>query len=359
MRLKIGRHLFCFAMAIACLFGINSIRAFAQAGSQGKILLSVNDSSGAAIPGAQLELVERSTNSIRSAKSESNGAYTFVAIPIGTYSVKISKPGYAAQQFETVVVEASHTTLVNAVLPVGQVTEVVNVTGSTTPVLETSSNAIGTVVDMKQIEDLPLQGRDLTSFSQLVAGYNGTFNGLPSTDQGSNIDGVVGSSNRMKFGGNTEPSVAPRLESIEQMTVQTDQLDLNAGFGQSSTQLNFVSRSGSNRLHGRAYEDFRNSGLNANSFENNTAGVRKNKLILNDFGVSVGGPILHDKLFFFGTFAMSKQPGSLSASNNIFTSDAQQGIFSYQGLSELRDRVSVRSDQQGSGSWGRHIDFRS
>ena len=332
-----------FVLAAACALGLSGVPAFSQAGSQGTILLTATDATGAVVPGAILELVNPSTNSVRKAESERSGTYSFVGMPIGTYDLKVSKQGYATQLVHGIVVEASHTTPVSVILLVGQVSEVVEVTGSSTPLLETSTNALGTVVDMKEIEDLPLQGRDLTSFSQLVAGYNGTFNGLPSTDQGNNIDGVVGSPNRMKFTGNTQPAVSPRLESIEQMTVQTDQLDLNAGFGQSSTQLNFVSRSGSNRFHGRVYEDFRNAALNANSWANDVAGIRRNSLILNDFGVSVGGRILRDKLFFFGSFAMSKQPGSLSASNNFFTSDAQQGNFSYTGTDGATHTVNVLS----------------
>lgn len=331
------------ALAIVCALSIPSLPAVSQAGSQGTVVITATDSTGAMVAGASLELVDRSTNSIRSGSSERTGSYTFVGLPIGTYSLKVSKPGYTTQLLQRIVVDASHTTSVATVLTVGEVAQVVDVTGAGTTVLETSSNAIGTVVDMKEIEDLPLQGRDLTSFSTLVPGYNGTFNGLPSTDQGSNIDGVVGNSNRMKFMGNTQPAVSPRLESIEQMTVQTDQLDLNAGFGQSTTQLNFVSRSGTNHYHGRVYEDFRNSGLNANSWQNDAAGVRKNKLILNDFGASVGGPLLHDKLFFFGTYAMSKQPGSLSATNNVFTSAAQQGNFEYQGTDRATHSVNVFS----------------
>jgi hypothetical protein len=198
-------------------------------------------------------------------------------------------------------------------------------------VLETSSNEIGTVVDIKQIEDLPINGRDLTAFAGLVAGYNGTYNGLPSNDQGSNIDGVIGNSSRMKFTGNLEPAVSPRLEDIEQMTIQTDQLNLNSGFGQASTQVNFVSRRGSNQYHGRVYEDFRNAALNANSWTNDVNALPKNKLILNDFGGSVGGPVFRNKLFFFGTFAMRKVPGSFNASDDIFTSAAQAGNFTYGG----------------------------
>jgi len=329
------------ALLGAITIGLSAVPAFSQSGSQGSIVLTAADSTGAVVPGATLELVDPSTNNIRRAESERTGTYSFAALPIGTYSLKVSKQGYETKLVRNVVVEASHITSVSVVLAVGQVSDVVEVTGSSTPVLETNSNALGMVVDMKQIEDLPLQGRDLTAFSQLVAGYNGTFNGLPSTDQGNNIDGVVGSPNRMKFTGNTQPVVSPRLESIEQMTVQTDQLDLNSGFGQASTQLNFVSRSGSNRFHGRVYEDFRNAALNANSWANNSAGIRRNSLILNDFGGSVGGPILRDKLFFFGSFAMSKQPGSLSATNNVFTTAAQQGNFSYQGTDGTTRTVNV------------------
>ena len=339
---KCQRILFCL-LGFTLGAAVAPPLAHAQAGSQGTIIVTVQDATAAVIPGASLELTERATNSVRKAVSGGNGTYSFVGLPIGAYTLSITKPGFETKIFQSLIVQASQTTPILTMLNTGKVSQVVEVSAASTPVLETSSNAIGTVVDLKQIEDLPLQGRDLTTFSRLVPGYNGTFNGLPSTDQGSNIDGVVGAPNRMKFGGNTQPSVSPRLETIEQMTIQTDQLDLNAGFGQSSTQLNFVSRRGSNNFHGQAYEDFRNSGLNANSFSNDVAHVRRNKLILNDFGVSGGGPVLHDKLFFFGSFAMSKRPGSTTATNNFFTSAAQQGNFVYQGTDNVTHTVNVLS----------------
>jgi hypothetical protein len=158
---------------------------------------------------------------------------------------------------------------------------------------------------------------------------DGTWNGLPSIAQGSNIDGVIGQAGRMKFGGNAEPAVQPRLENIEEMTVQTDHLDLNQGYGTSNMQINFVTRRGSNAFHGRVYEDFRNSALNANSWSNDAIGAPKNHLILNEFGGSLGGPIFKDKLFFFGTFAMSKRPGKSNASVWVMTPATQQGDFTY------------------------------
>jgi len=323
------RSLAAFVMSLAAVLMLGGLYAPAQSGSQGKIVVSVEDPSGAMVPEAALTLVAQRTNDVRTAQTTGGGTYTFVNLPIGTYKLTISKTGYANKVYDSVLVQASQSTDLKAALSVGSATDTVRVEAESAPVLETSSNQIGTVVDIKQIESLPLNGRDLTVFAQTVAGYNGTYNGLPSTDQGSNIDGVIGNSSRMKFSGNAQPAVSPRLEDIEQMTVQTDQLDLNSGFGQASTQINFVSRRGGNQFHGRVYEDFRNAALNANSWRNDVAKLPKNKLILNDFGGSVGGPILKDKLFFFGTFATRRVPGSFSPYNYLLTSAAQGGDFTY------------------------------
>ena len=166
--------------------------------------------------------------------------------------------------------------------------------------------------------------------------YNGTWDGLPAIAQGNNIDGVIGSPSRMKFGGNSQAIVSPRIEAIEEMTVQSEPLNLDQGYGQANMQLNFVTRRGSNAFHGRLYEDFRNDGLNANSWLNDTITslnpsnpARKNLLHENDFGVSAGGPIIKDKLFIFGSYAELKIPGAYSTSNNLFTQAAQAGNFTY------------------------------
>jgi hypothetical protein len=164
--------------------------------------------------------------------TQSGGSYNFVNLPLGTYRLIISKEGFKAQAFQSVVVQAARVTDVKGRLEVGATTQTVDVTATATPVLEATSNMIGTTIDIKQIEDLPLQGRDLSQLATLTPGYNGTWNGLPSIDQGNNIDGVIGSPTGMKFSGNSQSVVSPRSEDIAEMTVQTDQLDLNQGFGQ-------------------------------------------------------------------------------------------------------------------------------
>src|SRR6266699_2651399 len=154
------------------------------------------------------------------------------------------------------------------------------------PIIETTSNAIATTIDMKQIEDLPLQGRDISSLAFLTPGYagtpgNGTWNGLPLIAQGNNIAGISASTSRMKFAGNNQPGLEARLEDLQEMTVQTGQTDLSQGLGTASMQVNFVTRRGSNDLHGRVFDDFRNTALNANSWFNNATSQPRTPIILN------------------------------------------------------------------------------
>ena len=333
----------CVVIALAAFLVIGVPSVQAQHGSEGTVTITVLDPSGSVVQGADLELRDTATNSIRRATTQEQGIHTFPSLSLGKYSLTVKKAGFQSQEFTDVIVQAAKTTDITANLKVGAISETVQVTGGTAPLVETTTNAIGTNIDMKQIEDLPLQGRNLAALSQLVPGYggvngSGTYDGLPAIAQGNNIDGVISSTSRMKFGGNDAPDLEPRLESMQEMTVQTEQLNLDQGFGQSNMQLNFVTRRGSNAFHGRVYEDFRNSSLDANSWLNDTLTAidptnpaKKNHLILNEFGVSVGGPIIKDKLFFFGTYAESKQPGAYTALNYLFTQAAQTGNFTYNG----------------------------
>ena len=342
-----------FTIALLSVLLLAGSRTFAQEGTQGKIVVTVDDTTGAVVPGAKLTLVNQATNDTYSAVTNRSGAYSFVNLPIGVYSLTISRAGYATRAYSAVVVQASQVTNLSALLQVGKATQTIHVSAEASPVLQATSNQVSTVITAKQIQDLPLDGRNVDALKTLVPGYtgqggNGTFNGLPIMDQGSNMDGMVGNTSRMKFN-STAPAVEPRLEDIEEMSVTTDQLGLNSGFGQATTQVTFVSKRGSNQFHGLIYEDFRNDGLNANSWTNNNFGLRKSKLIENAFGVSVGGPILHDKLFFFGTFAARKIPGSYLTTNNFFTQAAQAGNFTYTDSNGQTQTVNVLNIAKNSG----------
>src|SRR5579859_7183519 len=308
--------------------------SWAQMAQQGTVTVSVVDPTGAAVQGAKLQLQDTGTNAVREAETQQVGSYTFVGLPAGTFRLTVTKSGFQTEVLDSVVVQAYRTTDIKVSLKVGAAVERVVVAESSVPLLETTSSAIASTVDMKQIEDLPLEGRDISSLAFLTPGFtgtpgNGTWNGLPLIAQGNNIDGVLSSTSRMKFAGNSGPGLQARLEGIEEMTVQTGQTDLNQGLGTSSMQVNFVTRRGSNDLHGRIFEDFRNTVLDANSWFNNANGSPRTPIILNDFGGSAGGRIIKDKLFFFGSLAISKQPGGYTAGGgiNLLTSTAQTGVY--------------------------------
>ena len=344
-----SRRLRLHALCSLCiLLGLGTVSSWAQI-TQGSISISVTDPSGAILSDAELVLQDLATNVTRSAATGSAGAYTFAGLATGTYRLTVTKQGFATQVFQSVTVSATRVTDLNVALKVGATSEKVEVSAEEVPVLETESNAITDTIDMKQVEDLPLSGRDISALSQLVMGYaGGTWNGLPYMATGNNVDGVVGTTQRMKFAGAAQPLVQARVENMEEMTVQTDQLNVNTGYGISDMQVNFVTRRGSNAFHGRVYEDFRNAALNANTWVNNAKGLPKPQLIRNEFGGSLGGAIIKDKLFFFGTFAMAKQPSGANASPGqncttctVMSQAAQTGLFTFsQGTVNLLTNIA-------------------
>jgi hypothetical protein len=326
----------CVFTLFVLLFSVGARTSPAQMGSQGTVNVDVLDPSGSVVQGAKLVLQDLATNNIRNGETQQTGGYSFAVLPIGTYRLTVTKDGFQTQVLNAVEIQGGRVTDVKVTLKVGVAVEKVVVSETNTPLIETSSSAIATTIDIKQIEDLPLQGRDISALAFLTPGFSGTpgsgtWNGLPLIAQGNTIDGVLSSTSRMKFGGNVQPGLEARLEDLQEMTVQTGQTDLNQSTGTASMQVNFVTRRGSNNFHGRVFDDFRNTALNANSWFNNaqTPTTPRNPIILNDFGGSVGGRIIKDKLFFFASFAMAKQPGGFFASNTILSAAAQQGIFTY------------------------------
>ncbi len=344
-----------FARILPCItIGLLAVTilpcAFAQY-TQGRISVTVLDPQQAVVPGADLELVDLATNATRTGVTQSAGTFSFVNLPPGKYKLTISREGFQKAVYE-VVVEGTKSTDIQANLKLGTPTQIISVEETATPVVEETQDAIGAVIDLKHIQDLPLQGRDISSMARIVPGYTGTWDGLPSIAQGNNVDGVIGSSSRMKFSGNSTPSVQVRLENIEEMTVQTDQLDENQGFGMAAMQSNFTTRRGTSAYHGQFFEDLRNDDLNANSWRNNAVGVPRGEFKLNEFGGSFGGPVpkFKDKLFFFASVSTARQPGFGSWNSNFLSPSAQQGNFTYVGTDGQNHTVNVLNAAQGFNS---------
>ena len=322
---------------VACLlsfFAFSAPAVWGQGTTAGTVTVTVLDPSGAAVPGANLELVNLGTKMTMTGTTTNAGVYNFVDVPLGAYSLSVSKAGFSGVQFSHVAVEAGRVTDVSAKLKIGTAAETVEVTATASPLLETSNNGISTTINMKQLEDLPLSGRDVSQLAFLTPGYvdagaASTYNGLPVIAQSNTIDGVVSSTTRMKFDGNATPGLQARLEDIQEMTVDTGQVGTGVGQGLAAMQITDVTKSGTNAFHGGVQETFRNSYLNANSWTNDAFGQKKPNFILNDFGGNIGGPIIKNKLFFFGGFNMSKQPGGNFFTENTLTPVAQTGVFTF------------------------------
>ena len=337
-RVLLGGFIFVLALVLS------APATWGQQGAVGSVSVVVVDQSSAIVRGAKLTLQDLATNDTRTAVTDTGGTFTFTGLPIGTYKLTVNTTGFAAQVYDSVIVQGGRVTDVKATLKVGSAPgEVVVVTAPATPIIETSSNAIASTIDMKQINDLPLGGRDISELAMLTPGYSGTpsagtWDGMPVIAQSNTIDGVVSSTSRMKFAGNTTPGPQARLEDIQEMTVATSQMDVNQGYGAATMQSSFVTKRGSNSYHGQVFEDFRNSWMNANDWISNAQGrdangnanAPRSPLIRNEFGGNAGGPIIKDKLFFFGSYSESKQPGGFRNGNVFLTPLAQSGVYTYQ-----------------------------
>ena len=314
--------------------------AWAQTSNTGTVTVTVLDQAGATVPSADLQLKDLGTNDVRKAETQTNGAYSFPNLPFGLYELSVSKTGFQTQVFESVQVQTGRITSVGVTLRVGGTTQQVTVADTATPLVESDSSTLADTIDTKQVTSLPMQSRNVMSLAFLVPGWSSTGGVASSTGTWDNLpggavvsadfDGTPGISNRFRSGGFNYGTtvVQPRIEDVAEMTIQTAQLDLS-GTGTSAMRISIVTRRGTNQFHGRLFEDFRNTDLNANSWINNARGLPRNILKLNDFGGSVGGPILKNKLFFFGTWAQSIQPVTNSVTSTVLNPAAQQGLFSY------------------------------
>jgi hypothetical protein len=317
----------CLLLAFAA-----SPAAQAQDLSTGGLNVTVLDPSGAAVNGAELVLKDLGTNDIHKSTSAGAGSVVIPYLNPADYSLTVTAPGFGVQVFPLVTIQSSQVTNIKVTLQLGSATQSVSVSDEASPLLETSQTALSTTLDIKQIEDLPISGRDAFPLAFLVAGAVGNnFNNLPGGGVNVSANGFSTMPNRNKSGGfdnGNGPATTNRLENVQEMTVQTGELDASKG-GTAAMDIGFVTRRGTNRFHGRLFEDYRSDALNANTWYNNNVGLPRGVLIINDFGGSVGGPILKNKLFFFASLSNFRQPSSFAVSTAVATPLALSGIYTY------------------------------
>ena len=341
------------AMTVCVLFfSAQSLHAQVDTGT---ITGTITDSSSAVVGGAKVTLTNEGTSAALSTTADSGGGYTFTPVRIGTYSITVTYQGFQTTTQKNIVVNVGSALAVNFALKPGQVTEVVEVT-TTTPLLETQTSSVGQVIDQKNVNDLPLNGRNFTFLAQLGAGINtpqsdtrgnaatGAFvaNGLRSAQNNYLLDGIDNNSDTVDFLNGTNFVVLPPVDAIQEFKVQTT--GFSAEYGRSGAAvLNATIKSGTNSFHGAAWEFFRNDIFDsADYFE--TKG--KGELRLNQFGFTAGGPVIRNKIFFFGDYEGLRRRQGVAKTGNVPTANERSTGFT--DLSDLLGTLDpTRKDALG------------
>ncbi|HEV2248070.1 MAG TPA: carboxypeptidase-like regulatory domain-containing protein [Terriglobia bacterium] len=338
----------------------------------GSIQGTVLDQSGAVIPNANVTLTNEATNLTVQTKSNNSGAYIFTPIRIGTYTVTAETPGFAKVVQAHLTLNVQQQLVVNLTLRPGAVTQTIEVTGAP-PALQTQNASVGQVVDSRSVNNLPLNGRNFTFLAQIVAGVNtpqadtrgnaasGAFsaNGERPAQNDYLLDGIDNNSNTIDFLNGTNYVVLPPIDAVQEFKVQTSNYSAEIGRAGGAV-LNATIKSGSNQLHGDVWEFLRNDKLDAADFFEDSGGIKKGEYRQNQFGFTLGGPIViphvfngRDKLFFFGDFeALRRVQGS------VFTNSVPTDLERSSGFSNLAELITDQAGNSAStDSLGRNVAF--
>jgi hypothetical protein len=348
------RTTFCFLVLFAILLPSRFILGQVDTGA---ILGTVKDQSGAVVPGAKVTITNVATGISASTVTGAEGTYEFRPVKIGTYLVTAEREGFRKIEQENVRVDVQQRAVVDLTLLPGQLTQTVEVTGAP-PALQTQEASVGQVVGEREVNNLPLNGRNFTFLAQIVAGVNtpqadtrgnastGAFsaNGERPAQNNYLLDGIDNNSNTIDYLNGTNFVVLPPVDAVQEFKVQTSNYSAEQGRAGGAI-LNATIKSGTNQLHGDFWEFFRNDKLDAADFFENQGGIQKGEFRLNQFGFTVGGPVViphvingRNKLFFFGDYeGLRRRQGS------VFTNSVPTGLESGSGFTNLAEIITEQT----------------
>ncbi len=322
---------------------------------------TVSDTSGAVVPDATVRVIDEATNTTQALKTDAAGQYTASNLTPGSYTIEAEKTGFNKHVNRGFIVQVSQTARLDITLPIGAVSQTVEVTGAV-PVLQTENASVGQVIGAQAVSQLPLNGRNIAQLAILAPGVTGlsyaptgTINSGARPDElrpgGTTIEanGARDSANKMLLDGvdNTEMIsqtfiVRPSIEGLQEFNLITSNAGAEYDRGGGAILVTST-KSGTNQLHGTLYEFLRNSYFDAkNYFDRPSAPIPPYKL--NDFGASLGGPVIHNRTFFFVNYEGYYERISSTVVTTVPTLGERQG--NYQGIAPIFDPMTTI--QQGS-----------
>jgi hypothetical protein len=305
---------------------------------------TIRDSSGGVVPGVTVTLTNQATGVSRSAVSGDEGNYIFTSLQPGTYTLAAEAAGFTRVERTGVQLQVNQRAQVDLSLAVGR-GETVVIEG-TAPLLETQSSVLGSVIQERQVQDLPLNGRNFVQLATLAPGVSGAGSGMRGTIMSGTrpddlrpgtelfVNGNRENANNYLYDGidnNTRLTLVivmrPNVEAIREFKVQTNLFSAEQGRNPGG-QVNVVTKSGGNEINGSAYGFLRNDRFDANNFFANRAGQPKPPFKQHQFGGAVGGPIVKNKTFFFADYDGFRQELGRVFVNTVPTAKMRQGDFS-------------------------------
>ena len=325
------RQRFCFVVLMGTLF---TALSWGQV-ERGTVTGVVTDPTGAVVAGATVSIRSVNTNLITKTESSSGGIYYLPSLPPGRYELRVEHSGFRPAVVSDIVLGADLTATFNITLQVGAIAEAIQVQ-ATAVQLEAQTSGLGHIVETRTIAELPV-GRDPLALAAIVPGVQPvgggtvTANGNPNTvvkmsGGTSSQNGVLTDGGENRAFHPSTASVVP-IESIAEFRLET--ATYGAEFGRSGGGVfNIVTKSGTNAFHGVGYEFLRNNDFNANSWSNNRSGLAKTHNDLNQFGIAIGGPIIHNRLFFFFNYDAQRQSSPITSLGTVPTALQRAGDFS-------------------------------
>jgi len=300
-----------------------AIAPYAIAQTYGGVSGTIQDSSRAVIQAAKVTAVNVNTGSRTTAIANSEGFYTFPNLPVGIYRISAESAGFTTEVQNDVSVNVATPLRLDFTLTPGNVSQSVEVK-SQALAIDTTSAALGNTMDTRQIDNLPINGRDYARFSLLTPGAVArsnyiadlSFDGLHSVHNQFSIDGIDASRVDQPYMANGYERGARlltgSLETVAEFKVQTS--GYQAQYGRAAgSEVNIVTKSGSNKIHGELYDYFRNDALDAQNF----FATSKPEFRFNDFGANIAGPIRHDRTFYFVNYEGSRQLVGITANGTV------------------------------------------
>lgn len=310
---------------------------------RGTILGSVTDASGAVIPGASVKIHNVNTGQDRVTNTSADGTYAVPELPVGTYSVTVTQKGFQTSVTSSVAVDVATERRVDVSLKPGQVNEQVEVSGENLPQIETTTNTLGGVLSAQTVKDLPVNGRDYTKLIYLNPGVSGSpdqISDSPGSYGEFSMNGSRGRSNNYLLDGTDmndgyrndpainqagvfgTPSAILPIDAVAELNVLSN---FQPEYGRNSgAVVNIVTKSGTNQLHGSAAEYFRNDALDARNYFNPSS-QPKAPFHNNQYGASLGGPIIKNKTFFFADYEGQQEPVGVVTIADVPTGSGPQG----------------------------------